>query len=82
MKDVWFDGRFINPTRPDGITSFSLGLVGELSRLMPVTVLIHLEAQRDLMPENVSVVKVNDPTSLRELTLAKRLNQSQYWGAN
>lgn len=76
MRDVWFDGRFINPTRPDGITSFSLGLVGELSRLMPVTVLIHLEAQRHLMPENVSVVKVNDPTSLRELTLAKRLNQA------
>lgn len=75
MKDIWFDGRFINPTRPDGITSFSIGLVGELSRLMPVTVLIHLEAQRDLLPENVSVLKVNDPTSLRELTLARRLNQ-------
>ena len=75
MKDLWFDGRFINPTRPDGITSFSLGLVGELSRLMPVTVLINLEAQRDLLPESVSVFKVNDPTSLRELTLARRLNQ-------
>tara|TARA_B110000259_G_scaffold32816_1_gene36192 strand:- start:1374 stop:2444 length:1071 start_codon:yes stop_codon:yes gene_type:complete len=77
MKDIWFDGRFINPTRPDGITSFSIGLISELSRLMPVTVLIHLEDQRGLLPENISVFKVNDPTSLRELTLAKKLNQER-----
>jgi|TARA_B110000208_G_C11778574_1_gene432981 glycosyltransferase involved in cell wall biosynthesis len=74
LKEIWFDGRFINPTTPDGITSFSIGLVSELSRLMHVNVLIHLEAQRNLLPENVSFLKVNDPTSIQELTLAKRLN--------
>jgi glycosyltransferase involved in cell wall biosynthesis len=74
LKEIWFDGRFINPITPDGITSFSIGLVSELSRLMHVNVLIHLDAQRNLLPENVSFLKVNDPTSIQELTLAKRLN--------
>jgi glycosyltransferase involved in cell wall biosynthesis len=75
MKNIWFDGRFINPSSPDGITSFSLGLIWELSKRAPLTVLVHLEEQRELLPAGVSVLKVNDPTSLRELTLARRLNQ-------
>jgi len=73
MSNIWFDGRFINPSSPDGITHFSLGLIGELSKLTPLSVLIHLDEQRALLPANVSVLKVNDPTSFRELTLARRL---------
>jgi len=75
MSKIWFDGRFINPASPDGITSFSLGLISALSKLTPLGVLIHLDEQRALLPANLVVLKVNDPKSFQELTLARRLKR-------
>ena len=38
MIGLFFDGRFINTTNPDGITRFSIGLINELSKLSELTV--------------------------------------------
>ncbi len=75
MQNLWFDGRFINPASPDGISRFSLGLIEELAKLTELSVLVSSRAQKDLMPENVRVLKVNHPTSLREIGLARRLRK-------
>ena len=76
MTEIYFDGRFINPTSPDGITRFSIGLIGELNQLEPITVLVSEVAQIELLPSKIKTLMVNKPTSARELTLATRLNKT------
>lgn len=76
MSQIYFDGRFINPDSPDGITRFSLGLIQELSKLEPLTVLVHRPEQLSLLPTQVSTMTINDPTSFSELFLARRLNKT------
>jgi glycosyltransferase involved in cell wall biosynthesis len=73
MENLWFDARYINPTQPDGISRFSLGLIHELAKLTDLTVLVSSKAQLKLMPEGIKHLKVNHPTSARELLLARRL---------
>lgn len=77
MKDLWFDARYINPSKPDGISRFSLGLIYELAKLTELSVLVSSKAQGALMPENVRTLRVNQPTSPRELFLAKRLRKQR-----
>jgi glycosyltransferase involved in cell wall biosynthesis len=75
MKDLWFDGRYINPSQPDGISRFSLGLIRELAKLTELSVLVSSRAQQRLMPDSVRVLKVNHPSSPREVFLARRLKR-------
>ncbi len=75
MKDLWFDGRYINTSHPDGISRFSLGLIHELSKLTELSVLVSSKAQQKLMPTNVRTLRVNHPSSAREFFLARRLSK-------
>jgi glycosyltransferase involved in cell wall biosynthesis len=75
MKDLWFDARYINPSHPDGISRFSLGLIRELAKLTELSVLVSSRAQQRLMPDSVRVLKVNHPSSPREIFLAHRLKK-------
>lgn len=73
MENLWFDGRYINPGNPDGISRFSIGLITELAKLTQLSVLICSEDQVALMPAGVKTLKVNDPTSPVEIFLAHKL---------
>lgn len=75
MKDLWFDGRYINTSHPDGISRFSIGLIRELSKLTDLTVLVSSRSQERLMPDQVRTVRVNKPTSMREIWLAAKLRR-------
>lgn len=77
MKNLWFDGRYINTSHPDGITRFSIGLIRELSKLTDLSVLVSSNAQERLMPDRVRTIRVNAPTSLREFFLAARLRREE-----
>ena len=71
---LFFDGRFINPSKPDGISSFSIGLIRELDKKSDLTVLIDSDAQSALIP-GLNTRKVNKPTSIKEVFLALKLRK-------
>ncbi len=73
---VFFDCRFMRPGHMDGITRYSEQLFAALSRIRQVTALVSSKEQVELLPEGSSYLQVNDPTSIRELTLATRLNRA------
>lgn len=77
MKNLWFDGRYINTSHPDGISRFSIGLIRELSKLTELTVLVCSGPQERLMPDRVRTVRVNTPTSPREIFLAAKLRREE-----
>ena len=65
MEGIWFDGRYINPVKPDGITSFSLGLIRAVLRLHPLTVMVDSQQQAELLPtsENLTLFFTNPVAS-------------------
>jgi glycosyltransferase involved in cell wall biosynthesis len=72
--DLHFDGRFIKPEHPDGISRFSLGLIQELHSMCNLTVLTCDPKVEAKLPFGVKILRVNAPTSPREFLLAKKLN--------
>ena len=72
---VFFDCRFIRPGHMDGITRYSEELFSALSRIRPITALVANQEQLEQLPEGSNFLLVNEPTSIRELTLAGRLNR-------
>lgn len=76
MQGLWFDARYVNPAHPDGITRFSLELIRALCDTTELTVIVDRPEKKSSLPEhpNLKVVEVNPLISLRELTLAKKLN--------
>ncbi len=73
---VFFDCRFMRPGHMDGITRYSEQLFAALSRIRPVTALVSSKEQAERLPAGSSYLMVNEPTSIRELTLATRLNRA------
>jgi len=77
MEGIWFDGRYINPTKPDGITSFSLGLIEAVLAINPLTVMVNSQEQADLLPksERLRLFVTHPVTSPKELFATRRLNR-------
>lgn len=77
MEGIWFDGRYVNPTKPDGITSFSLGLIEAVLEISPLTVMVNSKEQVDLMPrsENLRLYFTNPVASPKELFSTRKLNR-------
>jgi glycosyltransferase involved in cell wall biosynthesis len=73
---IHFDARFIRPGNPDGISRFSLGLLAELAQLERVVALVSSDEQIAVLPKSVDHLRVNNPTSVREMTLGFRLNRA------
>jgi glycosyltransferase involved in cell wall biosynthesis len=72
--ELCFDGRFIKPEHPDGISRFSLGLIHELRHLCELTVLVSNDQVARKLPHGVKTIKLCDVTSPLELFTALRLN--------
>lgn len=76
---IYFDARFIRHDHHDGISRFSAGLFAALSRRTKVTAIIHDTRQLVKLPRGCDYLIANDPTSLKELFIALKLNEA---GAN
>ena len=74
MRQIAFDGRFIKPEHPDGISRFSLGLIHELAKLTQLKVLVCDQKVAAKLPAGVEVVWATDPTSPLEIFTALKLN--------
>ena len=71
---VFFDARFIRVDHHDGISRFSAGLFAALSRRTKVTAIIHDTRQLLKLPRGCDYIMANDPTSIKELFIARTLN--------
>ena len=71
---IFFDARWTKIGRHDGISRYGSNLVGALAKLTPVTMLIHDMRQLEMLPPGVDYLLVNNPMSLAELWLPRRLN--------
>lgn len=77
MKGLWFDGRYIDPVHPDGISRFSLGLIAAALELTELTVMVNSDEQEKQLPKhpNLKVYKTNPIASPAELLQGFRLNK-------
>jgi len=77
VQGLFFDGRYIDPQHPDGISRFSTGLIAAALEMTELTVIVESPAQAKALPEhpNLRVVQVNRLMSPRELLLGRRLNE-------
>lgn len=72
---IFFDARFIRHDHHDGISRFSAGLFAALNRRTKVTAIIHDSRQLLKLPRGCDYVILNDPTSIKELFIATKLNR-------
>ncbi len=73
---LFFDGRWVRTDYHDGISRYSAGVIqGLLDNGTDVTVLIHTKEQLAMLPEGIAYELVNHPISLKELFIARHLNQ-------
>jgi glycosyltransferase involved in cell wall biosynthesis len=77
MKGLWFDGRYIDPVHPDGISRFSLGIISAALELTELTVMVNSDEQAKQLPKhkNLTIYKTNPVASPKELFQARRLNK-------
>lgn len=73
--EIFVDARWTRIGNPDGISRYGAGLIAALHDKHPVTMIIHDERQLACLPVGVPHVLLNNPISLRELTLSRRLNR-------
>ncbi|WP_353809939.1 glycosyltransferase family 4 protein [Agromyces sp. SYSU T00194] len=73
---VVVDCRYTRIGRHDGISRFTAGIVAELAKLHPVTMLISDRRQLELLPDLPWVV-VGSPTSVLEPLVARTVNRMQ-----
>ncbi len=72
---IYFDARFIRHDHHDGISRFSAGLFASLHRRVKVTAIICDTRQLLKLPRGCDYILVNDPTSIKELFVALKLNK-------
>ena len=77
MQGLWFDGRYIDPDHPDGITRFSIGLIEALLEISELTVMVCNEKQVAQLPKHkgLKLYRTNPIADLRELGQGLRLNK-------
>jgi glycosyltransferase involved in cell wall biosynthesis len=74
VRHIAFDGRFIKPEHPDGISRFSLGLISELAKLTKLQVIVCDQKVADKLPDSIELIWAGDPTSPLEIFTALKLN--------
>lgn len=73
---IFFDARYIRFDHHDGISRFSAGLFDALNSRIKVTAIIYDRRQLLKLPRGCDYIFANDPTSPKELFVAKTLNQA------
>lgn len=75
METLHFDARFIRLDHHDGISRFSVELIKALSKKIRVVAIIYDLRQLEHLPEGIEFALVNNPQSVTELSIAKKLNK-------
>ena len=70
-----FDARFIRVGHHDGISRFTANLCTELSKIRHLTAIISDPRQLESLPKGIDHVIECEPTSIKELGLARRLSR-------
>ncbi len=76
QPEIFFDARFIRVGQHDGISRFSVGLFEGLVGRAKLTAIICDLRQLEKLPAETDFLLVNQPTSIRELWLARKLNRA------
>jgi glycosyltransferase involved in cell wall biosynthesis len=71
----FFDARFIRVGHHDGISRFTANLCTELSKIRQLTAIISDPRQLENLPTGIDHIIECEPTSIKELGLARRLNR-------
>ena len=74
-RGIFFDARYIRFDHHDGISRFSAGLFEALHGRMDITAIIYDRRQLLKLPRGAKYVFANDPTSAKELFVARTLNK-------
>ena len=75
MKTLHFDARFIRLDHHDGISRFSVELIKALSKKVKVVAIIYDLRQLEHLPEGIEFVLLNNPQSVTEFAIARKLNK-------
>ncbi len=73
--NIFFDARWTKIGVHDGISRYTVNLLGALAKLHPVTMIIYDERQLELLPKGVPYVVLSNPMSPRELFTPRTLNR-------
>lgn len=72
---IFFDARWTKIGVHDGISRYTVNLVGALAKIHPVTMIIYDERQLELLPKGIPYVVLANPMSPRELLTPRKLNR-------
>jgi glycosyltransferase involved in cell wall biosynthesis len=74
--NIFYDARWTRFPFHDGISRYGAGIIeGFKENNIPITMLIKDKRQLKMLPSDVPYLLVNDPLSVKELFIAKRLNR-------
>ncbi|HUC96514.1 MAG TPA: glycosyltransferase family 1 protein [Candidatus Saccharimonadales bacterium] len=74
--NIFYDARWTRFPFHDGISRYGAGIIqGFKDNKIPVTLLIKDKRQLKMLPSDVPYLLVNDPLSVKELFIAKKLNK-------
>jgi glycosyltransferase involved in cell wall biosynthesis len=73
--NIYYDARWTRMDFHDGISRYGAGIIqGFKENNIPITLLIKDERQLSMLPGDIPYLLVNDPLSIKELFIARKLN--------
>ncbi len=75
IMNIFFDARWTRIGTHDGVSRYGSELVAALAKIHPVTMIIWDKRQLALLPKDIPYVVFNNPNSLAELFVARKLNK-------
>jgi glycosyltransferase involved in cell wall biosynthesis len=73
--NIYYDARWTRIDFHDGISRYGAGIIqGFKDNNIPITLLIKNVKQLKMLPSDIPYILVNDPLSIKELFIAKKLN--------
>ena len=76
LMNIFYDARWTRIDFHDGISRYGAGIIqGFKDNNIPITLLIKDLRQLTMLPSNMPYLLINDPLSIKELLIAKKLNK-------
>jgi len=74
--NIYYDARWTRTDFHDGISRYGAGIIqGFKDNNIPITLLIKDKNQLKMLPDNIPYLLVNDPLSIKEFFISKKLNK-------
>lgn len=72
---IFFDARLVRVGTHFGVSRYCAELAAAFAKLHPITLIIQDEKQLTMLPKGLDYVKLNNPMSLSELWISRKLNR-------